>query len=304
VIFSWLVLGRAFHFAACLVIVATLGLDRLIVAPTAGLAAQRWRPIARWLLLLALPAVLVSGIAWFGAIAADMSGLPPAQALKAPILQLVWSKTHFGGLWQLRLTLWAATAVLLLARCNARLSTPATWLALLCGAALSVSLAWAGHGLFGNPVGWHLLADGTHLLVAGFWPAGLLPFALLFSDLYRNALPEQRNCLITLTRRFSAMSLASVALLAVTGLANSWFLVGPPSNLWRTAYGRVLLGKIALFAIMVGIGAINLLRLKPRISDGAVAAQLKFNVRAEALLSAGVVILVAILGLLQPACCK
>jgi putative copper resistance protein D len=297
-------LSRAFHFAACLVIVATLVVDRIVVAPTAGIAAQRWRPIARWLLLLALPAALMSGIAWFSAIAADMSGLPPAQALQRPILQLVWTKTHFGGLWELRLVLWAATAVFSLARYSARLSTPATWLALLCGSALSVSLAWAGHGLFGNPVGWHLLADGTHLLIAGFWPAGLLPFALLFSRLYRVASPEQRVCVITLTRRFSAMSLASVALLAVTGLANSWFLVGPPSNLWRTGYGRVLLGKIALFAIMVGIGAINLLRLKPRVSDETAAAQLRFNVRAEALLGAGVVILVAVLGLLQPACCQ
>lgn len=300
-IFSWLVLSRAIHYAACLLVVATLVLDRLIVAPMGGIAAKRWQPIARWLLLLALPAVLVSATAWLGAVAADVSGLPPVQALAAPVLKLVGQRTHFGRLWQLRLILWAGAALFAMARWNTRFRTSATWIALLFGSALSASLAWAGHGLFGHPAGWHLLADGTHLLIAGFWPGGLLPFALLLGRLIREPSPD-RQSISTLTHRFSAMSLASVALLAGSGLANAWFLLGSPSNLWRIPYGRVLTAKIALFAIMVGIGAVNLLRLKPRSSTDAAASWLRVNVRIEALLGGGIVLLVAILGLLEPAC--
>jgi putative copper resistance protein D len=302
VTFTWLVLSRAVHFAACLLVVATLALDRLIVAPTGGTAGVRWQRIARWLLLTALAAALLSGFSWFGALAADMSGLPPTQALHPTILQLVWTKTHFGRLWQLRLILWACAAVLVSARRIGPLKTAATWLALACAAALSSSLAWAGHGLVGNPQGWHLLTDATHLLIAGFWPAGLLPFGLLLARLLREPTPRNLESISALTYRFSAMSLASVALLAASGLGNSWFLVGSIPRLWQTAYGRVLLAKVAVFVVMIGIGAINLLRLKPRASNQMVAARLRWNVGAEAMLAGAVIVLVAILGLLQPAC--
>jgi copper resistance protein D len=294
VIFAWLILSRAIHFAACLLIVATLGIERLIVAPVDELAAARWRGIARSLLFLAMPTALLSGMAWFAAVAADMSGALPT----APILELVWQQTHFGRLFQLRLILWVCVAVLALVRTGAA----TTWLALLLAAGLSVSLAWAGHGLLGHPLGWHLAIDGTHLLVAGFWPTGLLPYGLLIGRLLREPTTQNLRSISAVTYRFSAMSLACVALLAASGIVNSWFLVGSAPRLWQTNYGRVLSAKITLFVVMIGIGAINLLWLKPRSSDALAATHLRRNVAAEAMLGGGVIVLVAILGLLEPAC--
>jgi putative copper resistance protein D len=119
---------------------------------------------------------------------------------------------------------------------------------------------------------------------------------------------EAMNSTYLLVRRFSALSLVSVALLTATGLVNSWYLVGSLANLSGQIYGRWLLLKVVLFALSVGIGAINLLRLKPRLSadhpagqkDEAVA-RLQFNVQLELLLGAIIVIVVAILGILPPA---
>jgi putative copper export protein len=54
-------------------------------------------------------------------------------------------------------------------------------------------------------------------------------------------------------RRFSALSLGGVALLAATGFINSWFLVGSFSNLIEQTYGRWLLAKIILFCFAVAI---------------------------------------------------
>jgi putative copper resistance protein D len=112
-----------------------------------------------------------------------------------------------------------------------------------------------------------------------------------------------------LVRRFSALSLTAVALLAMTGFVNSWFLVGSVENLFGLTYGRWLLAKIILFSIAVTIGAINLLRLKPRLLAGAppwrkteiAAAQLQLNVQMELALAMAIVIIVAILGILPPA---
>jgi putative copper export protein len=75
------------------------------------------------------------------------------------------------------------------------------------------------------------------------------------------------------------------------------------SNLWHTAYGRVLLVKISVYCVMVGFGAVNLLYLKPRLASGQrrAAGLLGFNVSAEIILAMVVIAVVALLGLLPPA---
>ena len=133
------------------------------------------------------------------------------------------------------------------------------------------SLAWAGHGQESSP--WHLSADVLHLLVAGLWPSGLLPLALVLKKLRPSTALAQGQILATLVRRFSALSLASVSLLTLTGLANSWYLVGSFSNLTQPAYGRWLMTKLILFGVIITFGAINLLRLKPRIENEALSPQ-------------------------------
>jgi putative copper resistance protein D len=106
-----------------------------------------------------------------------------------------------------------------------------------------------------------------------------------------------------LTARFSAMSLTCVSLLTATGLVNACVLLGTVSNLWQTTYGRVLLVKIAVFTLMVGLGAINLLLLKPRLATGQrrAANWLGLTVTAELVLTIAVIAIVALLGLLPPA---
>ena len=48
-------------------------------------------------------------------------------------------------------------------------------------------------------------------------------------------------------RRFSALSLGCVSVLVVSGLSNSWLLVGSIGALFTTPYGLLLLFKLTLF---------------------------------------------------------
>jgi putative copper resistance protein D len=234
----------------------------------------------------------------------SMSG----QALQFDVLKTVWTQTQFGTVSEIRVAFWFAAfalAVISVAKRKFAFQNLLNDAQLLLSGSLLGSLAWAGHGQESSP--WHLLADILHLLAAGIWPAGLLPFALLLKKL-RHFAPANWLSAAALVRRFSASSLATVALLAGTGLVNTWFLVGSPVNLIRQPYGRWLSVKIVLFGIAVAIGAVNLLRLKPRLLDevarsqsaGVPAAQIQFNVTLELFLAAGVVIIVAILGILPP----
>lgn len=300
---QYIVLARAFHFGACLLFFSIFAFDRF-VAVASGLqpeAINRWRSRSRLLALALLAVILISGLAWFILVAVQMGG-----QLQFEILKTVWAQTQFGTVWEIRLVVWLvatfAAALACVLKPGAALAKTLAWLELSLGGLLLGSLAWAGHGQ--ETSNWHLFADVLHLLAAGFWPAGLLPFALLLRQLRHTPEPGHWNQVALLVRRFSAISIGIVVVLAITGWVNGWYLVGSFANLVQQPYGRWLLAKIILFILAVAIGAVNLLRLKPRLiaeRPGTTASRLQFNVWLELLISALIVGIVAVLGIMPPA---
>jgi putative copper resistance protein D len=309
------ILTRAVHFGACLLFFGVFAFDRF-VAPSIFTnakieTADYWQACVRMFSLILLPIILLSGLGWFVLVAATMSGLPLRQALQPEIMKTVWTQTQFGTVWEWRLFFWLAAAAVAtffyFLKSKVSFQKSLAWFQLLFGCLLLGSLAWAGHGQEDSR--WHLFADILHLLVAGFWPTGLLPLILLLRRLRQSSETGRVHSIAALVRRFSAISLASVALLALTGWVNAWFLVGSFSNLIEQTYGRWLLAKIILFCFAVAIGAMNLLRLKPRLSIERsqtqifekTAAQMQSNVQMELAIGMAIVVIVAVLGILPPA---
>ena len=100
-----------------------------------------------------------------------------------------------------------------------------------------------------------------------------------------------------------------VAALAVTGLVNAWLLVGPDNigALWTTLYGRLLLAKLALFAAMLGLAALNRFRLTPRFEasiatgdHGGALGAMRRSLAVETGCIVAILALVAWLGTLEP----
>lgn len=304
---AMLLLARAIHIGACLLLFTMFAFGRFVAGNIReeSKAESRRDSRAGWFNLLFLAIILLSGLAWFVA-AGTMMG---SQGFNFEVLKTVWMQTQFGTLCKIRLLLWLAAvaiSVSYFSKSQSRSHKLIEWALLTLSAGLLGSLAWTGHGREGSI--WHLLADVLHLLGAGMWPMGLLPFALLLNQLRHRLEPEKWVSIAMLVRRFSAISLGTVAVLGVTGWVNAWFLLGAPSNLFSQAYGRWLLGKIILFFAAVAIGAVNLLRLKPRLlymnSQPSFAsetlARLRFNVLLELVLGSAIVIIVAVLGILAP----
>jgi mono/diheme cytochrome c family protein len=109
--------------------------------------------------------------------------------------------------------------------------------------------------------------------------------------------------------RFSVLAAASVSVLFTAGLINTWFLAGTVPALIGTEYGHLLLLKIAIFIVMVVFGAVNLLRMTPRLAARAgerhypieaTLSHLRRNASLEAVLGLCVLGIVAILGILPP----
>lgn len=112
-------------------------------------------------------------------------------------------------------------------------------------------LAWASRShtaTVGGLLG--ILADAAHLGGASLWLGTL---ALLVSDLWRTR--KGGGSLLESARRYSHWVLRAVIVLAAAGLASAITLLTTPSDLWTTGYGRILVLKLALFAVALTLAA-------------------------------------------------
>ena len=282
-----LILSRAVHFASCLLLLSIFVVRLLVERP----AADDGRA-SRLLAHVCLAVAMGSGFLWLWATVAGMSGSSLMDSLNPQLFRIVIGQTPPGHVWIVRFGIGVLLGALLCFRRG-------RWSFGLIPAAVFVgSLAWLGHaGADGRTL--NLAADVAHLLAAAAWPAGLLPFVLL---LRRHMQTGTLAAAHAAARRFSALSLVTVVVLVASGLVNAFFLVGSFHALVATDYGRLLMLKLALFAIALTLGAWNLLVLEPRIGTAPEAlAAMARNVWIEATLGTLIVLVVAILGTLPPA---
>ena len=109
-------------------------------------------------------------------------------------------------------------------------------------------------------------ADALHLLATALWGGGLVALwhSLRFSRTQREESPSLATAMVN---RFSRLALASVPVLFLTGLHQSWIHVGSFPTLYNTDYGKVLLLKLTFFALMLSIGAVNYFSTKPLLGS-------------------------------------
>jgi putative copper resistance protein D len=168
---------------------------------------------------------------------------------------------------------------------------------------LLTSLAWISHAAAATVHPFGVSGDMLHLCAAGFWIGGLVPLTIFLARVRSSF--SLGETVVRVVRRFSTLSLCCVSVLVVSGVSNSWLLVGSIHALFTTPYGRLLLVKLTLFAILIAIGARNrfLIKAKPLKAPAGrnVLSQLRRNVICEAWLGFAVVAIIACLGVTPPA---
>ncbi|MFD3331246.1 copper resistance CopC/CopD family protein [Streptomyces sp. NPDC058700] len=125
-------------------------------------------------------------------------------------------------------------------------------------AGIAGTWALAEHASTGLQPGIAMPVDILHLLAVAAWLGGL---TVLLVALYRAPSVERAA-----VERFSRVAFGSVAVLAATGLYQSWRQVGSWSALTGTRYGQLLLVKIGLICVLLGIAWISR-RWIQRLSD-------------------------------------
>ena len=233
-----------------------------------------------------------------------MSGLPFGETMTSDVLFTVANETQFGRVTETRVVM-----VAILAGCLAYDRFPLVrGLALAMSVGLIAAVAWTGHaGSTAGEMGiLHLIADALHLVAAAVWIGGLVSLVLLLSAIRRDQTHAGMSFARDATQSFSTMGIAIVVVVFATGLVNTWILVGSLHVLVATGYGRLLMLKIALFAVMLLFAAANRFWLTPRLalpsgSKIEVLRRLVRNSTVEIALALLIFAIVGVLGTLHPA---
>jgi putative copper resistance protein D len=315
---SLLIVVRDIHFASSVIVAGIVFFDWLIVAPVLGADLRlpatysSFRETSQRIFWLSLGVSIVSALAWLCLLSTRIAGKPFEQVIADGTIWIVVSRTQFGIAWAARILV-AGLLVICLASRQKLKALPADWRgvlsALLAGFYLGL-LAFAGHGeeglAFERYI--HLAADFLHLVAAGLWLGGLLPLAILLTYLRRCREEPWLTAACNAGSRFSTLGILAVSILLISGTINASFLVGGIQSLIDTRYGRLLLLKLALFAVMVSAAAINRQYLLPRLckrdtSDRSdpTAQRLVRSTLVEFTLGLAIILIVGVLGITAPA---
>ena len=132
--------------------------------------------------------------------------------------------------------------------------------------ALALTAALGGHAASYSPETLLVTSDTVHVLSMATWLGGLFMLVLVLPFAARALSEVERTPLLAAaTTRFSRMALIAVSLLLLTGIIQSVVLIGSWEAVYDTAYGRLVMAKVALFLLLIGIGAYNQRRLLPRL---------------------------------------
>ncbi|MFE1028463.1 copper resistance protein CopC [Streptomyces sp. NPDC058818] len=193
------------------------------------------------------------------------AGTGPSAALDADALGGTLT-TRPGALLLVRLALLVPVGLFLVRMARGDRYRERAPLAAAVGAALAVGLAltWAAaeHASAGTQVPVAVTSSVLHLLATAVWLGGLV--ALLAT--------LRSSADAATVARFSRTAFASVIVLVVTGVYQSWRGLGSWPALTETTYGRLLLAKLAGVAVLLAAAAVSRRWTAAWVTVGAGAA--------------------------------
>jgi copper transport protein len=176
--------------------------------------------------------------------------------------------------------------------------------AAIVGCVLALTPALGGHARTQSPAALLVPADVVHVVAMSAWLGGLAFLLFAVPAATRVLEPADRTRLLAAAlSRFSQLALISVAALATTGVIQALVEVRHLDALTGTAFGRAVLIKAVLLAILIAIAAVNRRRAVPELERLAAAGAapgdagrlLRRTLRAEVAL---IVVVLAVTGAL------
>ncbi|MEE8349180.1 MAG: CopD family protein [Acidobacteriota bacterium] len=254
--------------------------------------------------------------------AAAMADSSLLEAVNWRVLNAVVSMSQFGRMWGYGMVLILLSGILFwLVRSlwtspqNSSRGQILLYVGIALSAVLLFTVSNSGHAAAVNE--WKAVALGTdaaHLLATAMWMGGLFYLFILMGSLSSAESGVRARLMGEIIPRFSRMAQFCVGAILVTGAYTTWIHMPTWSAFVTTWYGLALLTKILLFLPLLGLGAVNLLVIKPQLRktlveqgertlEGTLAILKRFRplIRAEVILGVVILLVVVFLTNLPPA---
>ncbi|MBI3967785.1 MAG: copper resistance protein CopC/CopD, partial [Chloroflexi bacterium] len=260
-------LGAFFLFVPFVLLPALRATPAVAISESDSVGQARRLALASW--VVAIVATLL--LAVYQANEASGAGLFAA----GPLVTLL-TGTRFGTLWWTRLALLLVLGALVWQWPRLR-TVRENWPHAL-GFALLASVlatqALGSHSAGAPTATWVAIAlDWLHLVGVVAWIGGIVHLLVQLPILARaGSRADSAKVLAATVSRFSRLATISVAVLAATGIYQTWLLVGSLDALLGTDYGWTLLLKLALVAPLVALGGVNQFGWAPRLTRLATTA--------------------------------
>jgi len=306
-----LLVARWAMFLSVMVAIGLFVFRSLIARPVARrVEGVSLRPLSIAFLIAALVGLIATPVYLDVSTAVDSLRSPFAVADLVPLFRVTaFGRAHVDLELVFGLFVVAAAIALWVDRPEREQRSIAELLAMIgaLGAAASALLipGLAGHAAQTAPRGLALTLDWLHLVSGSVWLGGLVGLLLLWFTL-----PTGRRLagLALAVPRFSAVALVSVLVLLASGTWASILHLPVLNALWTTSYGQAIMVKVVLLAAAMVLGAINLLRTKPRLvaanaeneSGDSAVRLLRRTISGEMLLVTCAVFAAAVLSSLAP----
>jgi copper transport protein len=236
------VVGRCLFF---------IGLMGIVGVASTCLVALRDIPRVATRALMAMWAGAAVGVATLVEAEREAAGISWAAVFSTSLGTIVVER-----LVTLVLTAFGVAAVLALQAAARRIGLA------LAGAGAAASM-WvdvaASHAGAQAPVAANLVAQWAHIVAGGVWIGGLLVLILAV----RGQPSEVKGLAV---RRFSTTAGIAIVVVALTGTFRAVVEIGSIGQLFGTAFGVLVLVKVALFVVLAGLGVVNRFGNVPRAS--------------------------------------
>ena len=211
-------------------------------------------------------------------------------------------KTNFGNMWLIRMTI----TVILLGlwfrmdrKKNLSIKNKIPMLAATLGLIGTSSLIGHGAASGETPA---VILDYIHNFVAAVWIGGIIYFVFTLLPTFSQLEETKREKMtLVLIPRFSIMFIVAVGVVIITGPTLMWFLESDVGLITESVYGKLILVKISIAAIMVGLGAYFQFKIQKKaekdLQSGSIAVykKLKRSLKFDVILG---IILLGVVALL------
>lgn len=161
---------------------------------------------------------------------------------------------------------------------------------------LIVSEAFIGHTASVEPRALMVVSDAVHMTAGGIWVAGVWLLTWTLWQRRRRGEPLDAQLLAV---KFSLVATWSLVAVGITGLALAWAILDSLGALWSTGFGRLLILKVVVVAVIAAFGLHNR-RLVPELESSGSDARFFRTIAIEAVLFVVVLAVTSLLVVSNP----